>query len=415
MHRTLHICWIVILLSTLPLFTTGQGGAWSHYYTGNSALPDNSVRCITFENDSTAWIGTDFGLAKMVNGIITPFTVSNSGLTNNSIRSLAADRQKRKWIGTFFSGADVYDDTSWVNYSTSSAPLPDDFVRSLNIDTAGTVWMGTLGGLVRLDTAFNWSVLTMWNSILGSNNIACIHVDSSSNNKWIGTVNGGVLLIENDTAFTRYSTQNSGLSDNTVLGIVKDNFGNVFMATPANGLVVKLAGFGWLTYNLVSSNIPSAGLTSVVLDNQQRPWCGSIDRGLLLKTSGSNFVFFDTANSPLTDNYIQCLAYDHQGKIWIGTQTGGLFILDPSLLTFTETAPKQASVYTYPNPTSQFLHVDGAASFSDGEIIDASGRSVQLLSAVGSPIDVSALPQGHYLLRLREKNKGVIRMARFVR
>ena len=383
--------------------SSAQSIAWTQFDMSNSGLPNNSVRCIAFENDSTAWIGTDFGLAKFSNGNWTIFNTSNSGIGNNDIRSIAIDTNHVKWIGTFANGISVFNDTTWTIYNTFNSSLPDDYVRSLAIDQNNTKWIGTLGGLAKIDSVNNWNVYTMWNSVLGSNNIACIYVNPNTDDKWVGTVNGGVLLIEKDTNLTSFTIQNSGIPDNTVLGIDMDVNQNFYLATPGNGLAVKLNGFGWLTYNLVSSNIPTASLTSVVLDAMDQPWTGTNTHGLLYK-NGSNFVQYDTSNSPLTDNIIQTLCMAHDQKLWIGTQTGGLFILDPSLLTGVQSLTATPSLILYPNPCSDYLFIESVQLLQKIEMWDVRGSLVALPHLLENKINVQSLANGMYQMRLTEES-----------
>ncbi len=378
----------------------------------NSGLPNNSVRCIAFENDSTAWIGTDFGLAKFSNGVWTIFNTSNSGIGNNDIRSIAIDTNHVKWIGTFANGISVFNDTMWTLYNTFNSSLPDDFVRSLAIDQNNTKWIGTVGGLAKMDSANNWYVYTMWNSVLGSNNIACIYVNPNTDDKWVGTVNGGVLLIEKDTNLTSFTIQNSGIPDNTVLGIDMDINQNFYLATPGNGLAVKLNGFGWLTYNLVSSNIPTASLTSVALDALDQPWTGTNTHGLLYK-NGSNFVKYDTSNSPLTDNLIQTIRMAHDQKLWIGTQTGGLFILDPSLLTGVQSLTATPSLIIYPNPCTNYLYIESIQPLQKIEMWDVSGKLIHNIFREGNRIDLQSVASGIYQVRCTEES-GKIHLQKIV-
>lgn len=373
--------------------------AWTEFSTANSPLPDNSVRCITFENDSTAWIGTDFGLAKLVNGQWTLFTTANSGITSNSIRSMAIDKNGVKWIGTFANGLCSYNDTVWTSISTLNSPLPDDYIRSLAIDTNNVMWVGTSGGLVRIDSLTTFRIYDQFNSILNSNNMAAIKVDPSNNNKWVGTINGGLILIDKDTNFTEFITQNSGIADNTVLGIDVDGLGNVFMASPANGLMVKLSGFGWFTYNQLSSNIPTPALNCIKLDLADQPWIGTVDKGILFK-NGNNFIYYDTSNSPLTDVMIQCVNIDDSGKVWMGTQIGGLFVLDPALLTGVTEVSTLDNVHVYPNPAHDFLYFSASHPAVKIDIIDISGRFLTGFNTTKNSLDVSGLKSGIYQLRL---------------
>lgn len=399
-----------ILLSLALLFTSTQAisqQAWTNFTTSNSQISDNSIRCILFENDSTTWIGTDFGLSKLVNGNWTSYNTSNSNIPANGIRSLAIDSLNTIWVGTFSNGLASFDGTTWTSYNTLNSPLPDDFVRSLAVDTLGQKWIGTTAGLAKIDSLNNWTIYTMWNSILGSNNIACIYVDTLTDNKWVGTVNGGVLLIEKDTNLTTYTVQNSGISDNTILSIDMDSLNNVYMASPANGLIVKLAGFGWFTYNLVSSNIPTAGLTSVSFDLIDKPWMGSFDKGLLYK-DGNNFIMYDTANSPLTDVMIQCVRVNDSGKVWIGTQTGGLYILDPSLLTGIQQPDGATNVNVYPNPAAEIVYIQSRTGISMLEVSDLNGRHLVQDATGRNEIVLSSFTKGVYQLKIHLEDGSVI-------
>ena len=385
----------------------GQSSAWTQFTTTNSGLPFNSVRCIAFDPDSNTWIGTDFGLARLSpNGNWTVFGTWNSPLTGNDIRSLAIAQDGTKWIGSFANGLFGFRDTTWMNYNTTNSPLSDDFVRSLAVDTAGVIWIGTLGGLNRLDTAGNWSLYTMWNSPLGSNNIACLYLDSSTNDKWAGTVNGGLLHIRQDTVLTSFTIQNSGISDNTVLGIDMDAFGNLFLASPSNGMIVKLSNFGWITSNTVSSNIPTSGLTCLGLDTNDDPWIGSIDHGLLHRSSGS-FSFYDSSNSPLNDPTVQCLQIDPSGKIWIGTQSEGLFVFDPSLSTTgMMDGTDEIQWETYPNPARETLHIHTAQHpLIKIEVLSLDGRVLNAVRPMNETIDLSGLSSGTYMIRAFFENE----------
>jgi len=376
-----------------------QPAAWMQYSMTNSPMPDNNVRCIVFENDSTVWIGTQYGLARFdgINWVI--YNTFNSDISSNDIRSIAVDQSGNKWIGTFNNGLDRFDGTSWTNFNTQNSPLPDDFVRSLAVDTNDTKWVGTIGGLARLDTAGTWTNYTMWNSALGSNNIADLYVDTTTNSKWAGTVNGGLLQIVDDTAFTSYTIQNSGITDNSVLDIDIDTDGNVYLASPANGLIVKLGtGFGWLTFNPLSSAIPTPGLTSLDLASNGDVWMGTFDKGVVRKT-GNNFVVFNTYNSPLTDSSIQTVAISPRGTVFIGTQTEGLFILDPSMLTDLEdqvTTMNNPSIF--PNPTTGAFQWVSNRIPEVLEVFGTDGRKVAFIENPSGDIDLSGLPGGVYQL-----------------
>jgi len=69
----------------------------------------------------------------------------------------------------------------------------------------------------------------------------------------------------------------------------------------------------------------------------------------------------------------------------------------------------EKSISIYPNPVNKVLHIDSAnAGIHHLEVFDLQGRLVIEASEVqGHQIDVSALPQGIYILKLETK-KGLI-------
>lgn len=395
-----HPGYALIFIFTCSVMNVlAQPAAWTHYNTFNSPLPENNVRCIVFENDSTAWIGTQYGLARFdgINWEI--YNTFNSDISSNDIRSIAIDRLGNKWIGTFNNGLDRFDGMTWTNFNMQNSPLPDDFVRSLAVDTNDTKWIGTVGGLARLDTTGTWTNYTMWNSTLGSNNIADLYVDTTTNNKWAGTVNGGLLQIEDDTAFTKFTIQNSGITDNSVLDIDRDPAGNLYLASPANGLIIKLGtGFGWLTFNPLSSSIPTPGLTSLDLAANGDVWIGTFDKGVVRK-SGNNFVVYNTYNSPLNDSAIQTVVISPLDKVFIGTQTGGLFILDPSLLTGLDNqAMSNDGLSIFPNPTAGAFQWNSTRMPEVLEVFGGDGRKIAFIENPPEDLDLSGFPGGVYQL-----------------
>lgn len=390
---------VIIFMLAVCIGGSSFAQSWTQYTDTNSPLPFPSVRCIAFESDGTAWIGTDFGLARFSNGAWTVFNSTNSPLASNDIRSLCIGTDNTKFIGTFSAGLYTYNDTAWTNLNTSNSSLPDDYVRSLSKGPSGSLWLGTTAGLVRIDSVGNWTIYTMWNSVLGSNNIACLHHDTVNNELWAGTVNGGALRVVNDTALTSFTIQNSGISDNTVLGIDQDAAGNILFVSPANGLIVKLNPFGWFTYNLVSSNIPTSGLTCILADSMQDAWIGSLNKGLIRK-SGSSFSYSDSTNSPLDDITVQCLARDSAGRIWIGTQTAGLYILDTQTTTGIAVLQEtSASVRAYPNPSGRFIRLTDVRDAVQVEILLPEGRVVSFTNTSQGLIDLAGLPPGLLLIR----------------
>lgn len=388
--------------------------AWTYYNTGNSPLPENSVRCITTAPNGTKWVGTDYGLASFDGTTWTVYTTMNSGLPDNSIRSLLAEGTN-VWVGTFFGGLAKFDGSSWTIYNMTNSSIPDDFVRSLAKNHSGGIWVGTIGGLALFD-GLTWNTYNMTNTPLLSNNISALWSDSIST--MVGTINGGLGFLSGGS-WQHFTLLNSNLPDNSCLGLVRDVAGTPWMATPANGLSAYVGGIQFLTLSTSTSGIASNSTTCIAYHApSDEIWMGSLDAGLIRK-NGLNFFAYGTSNGSLPDNVIQCVHVDPQGIVWAGMQSGGLVRLDPNLLNSVAWIDDQNQTLAYPNPAVDKINFD--LSFFEGgvlEIHDLQGRQLhqetlasgfQTHSAV-----ISHLATGKYRATVRE-NDGKVRRFGFVK
>ena len=397
----------LIFFSVLCSVISSAQNGWTHFSQSNSPLPENSVRSIAFANDSAVWIGTDYGLAKLNDTIWTIYHTfnTNGGLPDDAIRCITIDSNNIKWIGTLSGGLTRFDDSTWTTLNTLNSPLPDDYVRDIKFDQSGNTWIATTNGLVKIDTAQIWTNYNTLNSSFASDNIARIFIDPDNNDKITGTVNGGLNII-NDSTITTYTIANSAIPDNSILDIDKDVNGNYWMASPANGLIAKVAGGGWYNLN-ASAGYPSSGLTSLKIADNGDIWTGSVDSGIIRK-SGLQYSVWNSLNSPLADNYIQCIAFAPDGKLWIGTQSAGVYVMDVSLITVNYEISSSTFI-TYPNPVTDHLFVFG--DFKNDlqlQLVDVEGRcqkvQVEKLSIENYLIDLKNISAGIYLLNVYDNS-----------
>ncbi len=208
-----------------------------HIYegNGNKALTDNSIKVITGKNN-IIWVGTVDGLNKIDKNdmSVEKFTTDN-GLVCNNIESLLLDSKGYLWIGSE-EGLDI------LNTRTNEIiPMVGNLrfrgfdqiqIEDIYEDKDGVYWLGEKisGSLIRINPKSNDTKIFKVNS---ENNrlsgIMCIEEDDS-NNLWIGTING-LYKFNKKTEKMKYYSEENGLSNNNVYGILFDKEGNPWVST----------------------------------------------------------------------------------------------------------------------------------------------------------------------------------------
>lgn len=227
---------------------------------------------------STLWFGTNGGLHRMENGVITSFTTKD-GLPSDLIVSLLHDKRDGAiWIGTRGFGLSRFHNGTFTTYTTKDG-LSNNFVHGLVQDATGALWIGTDGGgLNRLHNGI-FTTLTTKDG-LSNNNIWALCFDSAADPKnpplWIGTNGGGLSRLHNGV-FTHYTSKN-GLSNDIITSLWKDKRGALWIGT----------------------------------------WGGGVNR--LYNDTITSF----TTKDGLSHDVVYSVMGDREGALWVGTQGGGL-------------------------------------------------------------------------------------------
>jgi ligand-binding sensor domain-containing protein len=161
-------------------------------------------------------------------------------LSGNEIFCIHKDRQGKIWIGTNGKGIDMYDprSRSFKRFDNDSAaakgflPAANGFIRSIEEDSAGNIWIGTTGaGLAVYDRhtgafkAFNRAntgqpIDDAQTLMLGDPGIV-----------WVGTAGNGLFRIDvKNLRFTSFG-ETQGLANSTVYKIIGDDRGRLWIST----------------------------------------------------------------------------------------------------------------------------------------------------------------------------------------
>jgi len=222
---------------------------YSHNPTNSNSLLSNSVVEIYQDRKGIIWLGTfSSGLSSLdpntgkFNHFVNDPSDSTS-LTDNRVYSILEDRDGIIWIGTYAGGLNRLDrrNGKFTNYKSEgddSTSLSSNSVWTMLEDNSGNLWLGTFGGGVNIFDKKLKKFTHLNNNPSNSasiidDNILVVFMDSKDN-MWFGTTKGLSGYDRNKNSFKNYTEEN-GLANNFIFGILEDNRGNLWLSTN-NGL-----------------------------------------------------------------------------------------------------------------------------------------------------------------------------------
>ncbi len=267
------------------------------------------------------WIGTTGGLIKLdtTNGNIVHYNKNNSNLTGTRINYVLVDSSKKKWICTESAGIVCLENNKWTNYNTQNSSLPANDVLCAAEDKSGTLWFGTIDGLVKYDgSSFTTIKFSFYPNIVNA-----IAIDTSGN-LWLAyEFNGGVKY--DGTNATKFNSLNSVLSDN-LLTVAVDSNNNVWFGSEGDGLFEYTNG-KWINYTGQNAGAPLGYIKSIYITKEGKKYFGTIKGGAAI-FDGQNWTTYNTHNSGLPDSTINAIYIDPEGNQYYGTDLGGLAKFD---------------------------------------------------------------------------------------
>ena len=212
--------------------------------------------------------------------------------------------------------------------------LPE--VSAIYQDRGGQLWLGTKGGLFRLD---GLRLFTTRDG-LSADDVRAIAEDRDGN-LWVGTEGGGLNKFR-DGHFTCF-TKTNGLPGNSVSALEADSDGVIWAAT--SGGLARFQGGKWTKYSK-REGLASNNLTYLLDDGQGHLWVGS-NAGLLCLKKAELNAFAETESEPVSCRVygeadglptIECTfgsqpaaLRSRDGTLWFPT-TKGVATLDPARL-----------------------------------------------------------------------------------
>lgn len=317
-------------------------------------IPKKSVADIKGAADGGIWIAYYDGTIQHYTPKNQKFsTISNKRLPNikNGIRSITDDGNDHLYIGLRIEGLYVYNlrtqKTKYFRHNPNDPQsLPGDNVRSICIDHAKNIWVGTNLGLGFLDPFTGkfkvFKHIANNPASLAGDNIHQI-IEMNDRTLWIASDIGGISVLDlnlyknpltEELKFSQITKENSGLSSNNNRRIIQDSFGNIWIANYSMGIdFIAKSAASINTLQYMGKALEE--VTGLYCDHQGNLWIGQdnlmslYQNGKLMQTWNFSSYLSNSSSS------IYVFEEDKKGNIWCGTSDNGVLKFNPHTHSFT--------------------------------------------------------------------------------
>ena len=224
--------------------------------------------------------------------------------------------------------------------------MPGDNVRSICIDHAKNIWVGTNLGLGLLDPFTGkfkvFKHIANNPASLAGDNIHQI-IEMNDRTLWIASDIGGISVLDlnlyknpltEELKFSQITKENSGLSSNNNRRIIQDSFGNIWIANYSMGIdFIAKSAASINTLQYMGKALEE--VTGLYCDHQGNLWIGRdnlmslYQNGKLMQTWNFSSYLSNSSSS------IYVFEEDKKGNIWCGTSDNGVLKFNPHTHSFT--------------------------------------------------------------------------------
>ena len=305
---------------------------------GVNTLNTNVINELFIDSKNNLWVGGGDGVLYFYVPHNDHFLnyKNEENFTNSSINIIYEDHQGYIWLGYNGAGAAKFNTYSklYVRHFRKSGDenqIVSNLVRGIVENNDHTIWFGTEKGLSILDQENDsFSTLTSnYKNPSGLNDNAVYSMYKEDNGDiWIGTFFGGINVVYNRPRFIHIFTPDGAEDKITgkAIGPIITDEEFLWIGTEDNGLNRFNENSGkFKQYTQKNSNLSYDNIHSLCKDQKGNLWVGTYTGGLNLRRQGSDeFIHFNHSddNNSLSNNSIYCIYNDSDNNLWIGTRSG---------------------------------------------------------------------------------------------
>ena len=299
-------------------------------FTEKDGLKDPQVWAICQDKKNRYWFGTNAGIA--VYDPLAPaskrysYYTEDTHVFNNQIRCIRRDKQGNMWIATDNAGIFMFDVSSGrFSYDpklNTSGLLPPDVmnVTALAFDHKGILWFGTVEGLAYFDPVTKAGDRLTQGSGLPAREISAVFCDSRGR-IWVGSKGSGIYLKASDSIrFRKLDT----LRTITPRCFAGDDSDNVWIGTEGQG-VFQMKNFKLVKHISEKNDLLANLINQLIMDRKGNLYIGT-NKGLNKYVPSTGKVSTYTRKNGFTGIETRSNAsyLDNDGNLWFGTVAGAI-------------------------------------------------------------------------------------------
>jgi ligand-binding sensor domain-containing protein/signal transduction histidine kinase/DNA-binding response OmpR family regulator len=318
-----------------------------HPYRNNPEFKsrDVSVNAIAESADEELYIGTDQELLSIdTNRILKPVMPLSNQIpeyfTGSFIRALQFDNKGNLWIGTnrglflYHPESNLIEEVKIPLFNKQSREVVELFK-----DPEGLIWIGTYSNGLFLTDPSNGAIshLKLDPVYERAETIRAIS-GGPLGDYWIGT-RGGLFVYSKTkgvTGFFKHDDRDiKSLANNSVLSLLHDSRGETWIGTRSGLNILAKSKQVFQNYSALPNDnhyLNSRIIYAFWIDEKKKIWIGTEDGGINIYDPESGTYEYLTARKGndkyISQNCIKAFLDDGQGNLWIGTFWGGIDVLN---------------------------------------------------------------------------------------
>jgi signal transduction histidine kinase/ligand-binding sensor domain-containing protein len=309
-------------------------------HTLNYNLHGTPVRVVISEileaRDGVMWFGSTGGLLKFDqahNRILRYHNNSSDkeSLESDSLIFLNQDNEGNIWTcfqvvePNFFSERPQ----PFESFTYQRGSILDPLVTSIYEDRNGILWIGSMGGMNRIDRRAGTNIASPH---IGNETLALL--EDRDGVLFSGTFHQGLRRLDRETGKPSGYFRGRLIETNPIMRLIYDHMGSLWAAMYGGVGRYDPTSGNFLRYTPENRN--AIQYQEIKEDRDGFFWLGA-QSGLhrFDPRTGHFKIYEHRADDPssLSDNRINSILFDHQGALWVGTQDG-LDKFDPATATF---------------------------------------------------------------------------------